>query len=619
MIRALSAFCFVVCMLACDSAPRTSEAAAAGRTIELTADLPSPQPVGQPIVWRARVAQPGPLVYRFSVRRPGGPWLVIRDFTTFDHVEWAPLDEGRHEVMVTVKPGHAATGGLVQGATFDIAARVSGGAAGVFTTRNPLVALYSAPACRGGDGAEMHVEWRRPGDAAWASTSAQPCSDDPRTRNFLVAGMLEDTAYELRHVVTRRHGEPEVAPPLRFSTGRRPRALAFPAATSVLAPLGPRAATAAGTAVVMTFPKPPANAVSTFATDLAGHLDWYYDPLVAGLTVIRAASTVAGGTLLLYGRDTNRSIGDNVYREVDLASNTLQETNLDQINAQLARRGGPTLYEFHHEAQRLAGGRTALLGQTQATVSVGGARRNYAIDVVVVVDRNLQVVWTWNALDALDITNTGLGEICVASEPPGFCAVPDPQSLDWTHVNSVKPTPDGNLLVSVRSQDLVIKVAYADGTGDGHVIWRFGKGGDFTLEARDPSPWPSHQHDARYVDDHTIVLLDNGNTRCGVVAPEKRSNNCPSRGQAYVIDERTMTARQVLNATLPFSHGVGSAQRLANGNYVFDAGLQYDRPPLPHGQSIELAPDGETAYALEISVNTFRTYRLASLYEGSVR
>jgi len=238
---------------------------------------------------------------------------------------------------------------------------------------------------------------------------------------------------------------------------------------------------------------------------------------------------------------------------------------------------------------------------------------------VVVVDRNLQVVWTWNALDVLDVANTGLGEICVASEPPGFCAVPDPQSLDWTHVNSVKPTPDGNLLVSVRSQDVVIKIAYADGKGDGHVIWRFGKGGDFTLEARDPSPWPSHQHDARYVDDHTIVMLDNGNTRCGVVAPEKRSNNCPSRGQAYVIDERAMTARQVLNASLPFSHGVGSAQRLANGNYVFDAGLQYDRPPLPHGQSIELSPDGETAYALEISVNTFRTYRLASLYEGTVR
>ena len=57
---------------------------------------------------------------------------------------------------------------------------------------------------------------------------------------------------------------------------------------------------------------------------------------------------------------------------------------------------------------------------------------------------------------------------------------------------------DGNLIVSVRHQDWVIKIDYAHGHGDGHVIWRLGQGGDFAVISSDPSPWFSHQHYAHY-------------------------------------------------------------------------------------------------------------------------
>ena len=85
---------------------------------------------------------------------------------------------------------------------------------------------------------------------------------------------------------------------------------------------------------------------------------------------------------------------------------------------------------------------------------------------------------------------------------------------DWLHANSIAWSPeDGDLIVSLRSQDWVIKIDYGNGTGDGHVVWRLGQGGDFTINSSDPSPWFSHQHDVRYINDTTIVLFDDGNTR----------------------------------------------------------------------------------------------------------
>lgn len=48
----------------------------------------------------------------------------------------------------------------------------------------------------------------------------------------------------------------------------------------------------------------------------------------------------------------------------------------------------------------------------------------------------------------------------------------DDTANDWTHSNSVTPTPDGHMLLSIRHQDWVVKINYANGTGDGAVLWR---------------------------------------------------------------------------------------------------------------------------------------------------
>src|SRR5262249_6384912 len=163
---------------------------------------------------------------------------------------------------------------------------------------------------------------------------------------------------------------------------------------------------------------------------------------------------------------------------------------------------------------------------------------------------------------------------------------------------------------SVRNQDWVIKIDYRNGTGDGHVLWRLGKDGDFALTAAGPGAWFSHQHNAHYIDDHTLILFDNGNTR------QASDPTASSRGQVWMLDETGMTATPVLSVDLGnYSFRLGSAQRLSNGNYSFMSGSQ---GPVPNdiAESIEVRPDGSRSYVLKLAAPEYRSFRMRTLYEG---
>jgi hypothetical protein len=225
--------------------------------------------------------------------------------------------------------------------------------------------------------------------------------------------------------------------------------------------------------------------------------------------------------------------------------------------------------------------------------------------MLMVLDQDLQVVWTWDAFDHLDVDRAPiLGEPCT-----GPCPIPG--AVDWLHDNAVSWSPaDGNLLVSVRHQDWVIKIDYARGTGDGHVIWRLGEGGDFSVISSDPSPWFSHQHYSHYLDDSTVLLFDNGNTR------RASDPGAHSRGQVWKLDEDAMTATLEFNVDLGnYSPELGAAQRMPNGNYVFDSGSQGPSPN-QFGQSIEVLPDGTKTYVQEVAARDYRSFRMSSLYRG---
>ncbi len=279
------------------------------------------------------------------------------------------------------------------------------------------MALYSAPPCHGD---AIRVRFRPangPPDAPWTSTNALPC-ERGQSRNFLVAGMLANTTYEM--VQVGGEGDHASPSPLLFTTGTPPATLSIPAFTIRQAP-GPGADLRRDLIYHNLAARPAANAVNLLATDLSGRLEWYYDPLASGLIGIGlpGSAPLPKGTVLLGGRDSHRTLGLDVLREIDLAGNPLRETNIDAVNAQLTARGREIIYGFHHEFLRLPSGNVVTLGWTQKTVDVGGTPTRYAGDMLMVLDEDLQVVWTWDAFDHLDVDRAPiLGEICTARRAP---------------------------------------------------------------------------------------------------------------------------------------------------------------------------------------------------------
>jgi hypothetical protein len=436
--------------------------------------------------------------------------------------------------------------------------------------------------------------------------------------NVFVAGMLPNTTYQMRHVFSDGTG----SAPLPFTTGALPSTLTFPTLTVSQSP-----GAGSDTDQDMVFhslvgPALLGNRIpNPVATDLSGRVEWYYDHQQSGLgiTTMSSGTLLPGGTVIGMGSDRD-SVRNNqdVLREIDLAGNPVRETNLAAVNAQLTALGHEISYGFHHEVQRLPNGDTVVLALTERKIDINGTPTNYIGDMIVVLDEDFQIAWVWDAFDHVDV-NRGpvLGEIAIQGAPGPDSIVPDYPAVSWLHDNAVSLSPaDGNLILSMRHQDWVIKIDYRNGSGDGHVVWRLGQGGDFAVNSADPNPWFSHQHDAHYIDDHTLILFDNGNTR------RATDPNAHNRGQVWTLDETSMTATPVLNADLgDYSDRFGSAQRLSNGNYSFTSGAQGPGlPPSQFGRTIEVLPDGTKAYVLEtdhVGVLVYRSYRTRTLYEGT--
>lgn len=583
-------------------------------TISLLPSEPAPQLVGEPITWTATVTN-GPttgLVYQFSDGPINGPFHMVRDFSPSNTFTWAPMEEGDYKIKVTVKQGFAATDSESAVVQDEVNTRVTGSDAVITPTSNPLVALYSAPPLSEDDshGERMHVEFSVAGpDPTWQSTNEQSVEEGKST-NFLVAGMLPNTTYEMRQVLD--DGTPSA--PLFFTTGSLPSNLAFPTFT-VQQPPGP-GSDLNEDMIFHQLSSSASNVPNPLATDLSGRVVWYYDVSQSGLThTYPGQSLVSGGTVLLLGVDRYAASPGTLddLREIDLAGDVVRETNVDAVNAQLTAQGYHPIFSFTHDVERLPNGQTAVIGSTERIVNINGTPTEYVGMTIIVLDKNFQVSWVWDAFDHLDV-NRGpvLGEILHAGDPDQVAAsTPILPAVDWLHINAVSWSPgDGNLIVSVRHQDWVLKIDYESGAGDGHIIWRLGQGGDFTVNSTDPNPWFSHQHDAHLIDPSTLIVFDNGNTR------RASDPTADSRGQVWKLDEQTMTATLLFNVDMgSYSPMFGAAQRLSNGDYEFTSGAQGTAPKL-FGQTIEVRPDGSTAYVLESNKPEFRSFRIPTLYSG---
>src|SRR5262245_47672841 len=428
--------------------------------VSLVASETAPQLVGEAITWTATATDCGANpVYQFSAAPHGGAFQVVRDFSANSAFTWTPMQEGTYDIEVTVKDGYQATETTSAVAADAVASRVTGSEAVITPTLNPLVALYSAPPT---SARTEFVQFSVAGDTpSWRNTNTLPVVPGKST-NFFVAGMLPNTTYEMRDVRSDGTG----SAPLFFTTGALQSTLAFPAFT-VQQPAG----TGSDLDQDMIFhqaPRGASNVPNLLATDLQGRVEWYYDVSRSGLTSTSAGqSLVPGGTALLIGTDHDAPLpgSRNILREIDLAGNVVRETNLAAVNAQLTTRGLDVISSFTHDVERLPNGQTAVLGLVERTVNINGTPTDYIGHLLLVLDKNLQVAWAWNAFDHLDV-NRGpvLGEIVQPGSPGPTAAVPRLPAVDWLHVNAVSWSPaDGNLVLSIRHQDWVIKIDYRNG------------------------------------------------------------------------------------------------------------------------------------------------------------
>jgi hypothetical protein len=573
---------------------RTAEARL---TVTLTPLNPPGYPVGATLFFRASAEGTDPHVYRFRVGPSGSSLRVVRDFAPRTHLDWTPLDDGPLDVEVTAR--NLVTGDAASATTtYQVSSRITAGVPVVAPTLHPLVALYSAPPCTAGS---IRVRFAPQGGGREQFTPFKPCIAG-RSVNFHVAGLYGDTAYDMRSELV--NAGTTFGPALTYRT---PVVTTPMPLTVVVDPLEDPA-NASQETVLHSMIMSTAQRTFPMATDSAGRVLWYYDktmyPWQTGANLLRP---LPGGNMLFAMNDYG--LQWQLLREIDVAGNSVRETTVPRINEQLAALGHDPITAVHHDALPLPNGRLLVLASVERILTdvQGPGPVDVLGDMLLELDDDWQVTWVWNAFDHLDASRRALlNETCTG--PSDGCRPLNlaTQANDWLHSNSITYSPaDGNALLSVRHQDWIIKIDYRDGGGTGAVLWRLGKDGDFTL-AGHPNGWFSHQHDVNFVDGNALLLYDNGNVRC---APMPAL--CQSRGQIIEFDEANRTAFLRMNTGLGhYAALMGSAQRMANGNFHFGSGWVY---PGPHSEALEFTPQGTRVFSLAVPV-AYRSYRMRDMY-----
>jgi hypothetical protein len=635
--------------------------APANATVNITVlgpTLKSPQSIGATVGWVAEATDTnaGPVTFQFNVAAPGGTLTTIKNFnvgtvsgSTWKSIlfSWALTGiNGTYQIQAIAKDF---TSGETSSKTvsFVVTTPVTGANPVIQNTQNPLVALFTAPACPAGS--TMAVTFQPPSlpSVPAVTTNWADCQPDA-TISFEIAGMYPSTAYNMFAQVN-TGGNVVNGPTVSYTTGALPSNIPLPTFQVRVQDSDGDPNWVIMNGVYDVVEKVPYAAA---AADLSGNLIWYNYPNDKNHSSMMTRTFPNGFVAVETGPSWIPNVLDyQTLRQFDWEGNIIKETNTGILARQVLALGDPNaklcdkiptpppvgaacIGIFSHEAiETLPNGYTAAILNIEKIFPAGtqGDTSNLPVDIVgdliVVLDRNWNAVWYWDAFDPLGggngypllpITRTAvLNEQCGKGNS-GCLSVfllrqgIAPKAHDWVHGNSIyywphdgaaaPSTAPGDLIWSSRHQDWVAKIDYQDGAGTGDILWRMGPSGDFSLvnTYNDPWPWFSHQHDAGIQNNGTnpLTVMDNGNTR---VSPPGAStggipglgsscgpNDCNSRGVALMFDETTMQVNPVLSVNLGvYSTAMGSAQLLADGNYYFMA-------------AVVATSNGDSAYDIEI-------------------
>jgi arylsulfate sulfotransferase len=488
----------------------------------------------------------------------------------------------------------------------------------VTATNNPQVALYTLTLPFPGSVTVSFGPTTAYGLKTWSQATAQAGGQV----SIFVAGMQASTTYHMQASVDFSNGISAQDADHTFTTKAVPANLRPTISTTTTPGMTPQP----GVEVLDMLNGSPSGIA---ITDLSGNILWTYAPPGGATNFIQGMKMLPNGDFLMaIGPNSSAALTGlpsgtiSEIREVDLAGNTVRETSLDDVNALLAvatcAECKVTLSTFHHDVTPLPNGHwlvlanaTQQLSSTTAPPLSNAPAANVLGDVIVDLDENLQPVWVWNSFNHLDPNH----------HPYMF--------PDWTHANAVIYSPDdGNLLISMRHENLIYKVAYNNGTGDGAVIWRLGPGGNFTLKnGVDPTDWHYAQHYPAFFSSNTtgvfrLGVMDNGDDRAfpGNVACGTPNNPAClyTTIPVYSIDESAMTATLVFHQIIPstqYSFFGGSVDLLANDNIEYDLCGEPGNGSLVQEVTQQATP--QTVWSMSVKgTYLYRAVRMPSMYPG---
>ncbi|MBU3699421.1 MAG: hypothetical protein FGM33_05340 [Candidatus Kapabacteria bacterium] len=187
----------------------------------------------------------------------------------------------------------------------------------------------------------------------------------------------------------------------------------------------------------------------------------------------------------------------------------------------------------------------------------GGNRDALVVEgIIQEISKDGKVLFEWRSLDHIDPSAT--------MEDMDFGL----DVVDYIHINSVERDTDGNLLVSCRHIDAVLKIDRITGK----LLWAMGgtasRINDFTFIDDSTSGFRgfSHQHSAFRTSSGTLMLFDNGNLK-----PPPQA----TRIVEYEVNEVAKTVRRVWEyypEPSIFTTTMGSVSELPNGHILIGYG-----------------------------------------------
>lgn len=248
-----------------------------------------------------------------------------------------------------------------------------------------------------------------------------------------------------------------------------------------------------------------------------------------------------------------------------------------------------------HDFLMLENGNVLILSQPLRVRNLrrldGPPAANLVETVIQEIDERGRVVFEWRSWEHVRVSDTAAEEE-IQNAPP--------EVVSYMHGNGFALDLDGNIILSARRFDELIKINRTSG----QIMWRMGsesaKNNQFTF-IDDPLNGFSGQHHPQILPNGNLLLFDNGTSHDPQV----------SRAVEYELDQENRTARLVWSySDGRFSPAMGSVQRLPNGNTLIGWGTgPADRPNVT-----EVTPDGEVVFALSLPPNqiSYRAYRYDS-------